>query len=125
MGGLIKIVLAGLAATAVVLVLASEPAQTTATAENPVRLGAGGAKFVKVTSGTTRTGSAQPRRQMPSGVVDLMAPPASPAPTTGLGLSDLHARQRTEAAGLVTQRNGSASLPRHNDVSRMDGMRRY
>ncbi len=26
-------------------------------------------------------------------------------------------------AGVVTQRHGSASLPRHNDVPRMDGMR--
>lgn len=97
-----------------------KPSAESAPAAPTVRISAGGAKFVKTNNGNTRTGSQQPAKQMPAGTVNLMAK-KSPQ-TNGLGLSDLKARQRNEANGFITQRNGSASLPRHNDVPRMDGM---
>ncbi|MHA6263798.1 hypothetical protein ACXYMO_11395 [Arenibacterium sp. CAU 1754] len=92
----------------------------TAPQKPTVRITAGGAKFVKNGTGQTRTGSQQQPKQTSGGVVNLMAPKAPQ--TNGLGLSDLKARQRNEAKGFITQRNGSASLPRHNDVPRMNGM---
>ena len=96
--------------------------QPTDRPENPVRFSAGGAKFVK-TTGNTRTGSPKPTVDMPFGVVNMMSATPERTPSTGLSLSDLQARQRAEAAGLVTQRHGSASLVKHNDVARMDGMK--
>jgi len=95
--------------------------QPTAQPENPVRFSAGGAKFVK-TTGATRTGSPAQTVEMPFGVVNMMSATPEKAPTTGLSLGDLQARQRAEAAGIVTQRHGSALLVKHNDVRRMDGM---
>ena len=44
---------------------------------------------------------------------------------SGLSLKNLRGRQQQEARGIVTQKNGSASLPQHNDVPRMDGMIEY
>lgn len=102
------------------IVMSDMKGSETAPQKPTIRITAGGAKFVKTGNGETRTGSQQQPKQTPSGVVDLMAPKAPQ--TSGLGLSDLKARQRNEAAGFITQRNGSASLPQHNDVPRMDGM---
>ena len=44
---------------------------------------------------------------------------------SGVALSDLKGRQHQAAQGVVSQKNGSASLPQHNDVPRMDAMIDY
>lgn len=116
---LVMIFTAGVAALGWVLMQDTAPASEQSAPS--IRVAAGGAKFVRTTKGDTRPGSQRPAKEMPAGVVDLMGAPAKPS--SGLDLSDLKNRQRSEAAGIVTQRHGSASLPRHNDVPRMDGMR--
>ncbi|WP_162798544.1 hypothetical protein [Sulfitobacter sp. SK012] len=96
--------------------------QGTATSTDKItkaRIVAGQAKFV-----SSDPAAVLDRGGAPSSspfVVNLMAEPKQ-APDR-LSLGRLKKRQDAERRGYVTQRNGSASLPKHNDVRRMDALR--
>lgn len=81
-----------------------------------VRFAAGGAKFML----SEKPPAPPPAPKNPM-VIDLMQKQAHPA-TNRLSLGNLKKRQAAQRSGHVTQRFGSASLPKHNDVRRMDGM---
>ena len=78
-----------------------------------------GAKFVRATDNTRPgPGAADPDGLAPPELMDLIG--QIEPDRSGLALDDLRARQRADQRGIVTQRYGSASLPQHNDVRRMD-----
>lgn len=96
-----------------------------AAAQTPaVKFTSGGAKFVSSGFGM-RPGVQRPAKQLPAGVVDLMAPPAGSKPASGVSFGDLKKRQADLQREIISQRNGSASLPRHNDVPRLDAQIGY
>jgi hypothetical protein len=86
----------------------------------PVRFTEGGAKFVRMTTETRYDNSQRLPAELPGAVRLILRPTEN---RTGLDLKDLKARQAAEQNGLATQSNGSASLPTHNDLRRLDGQR--
>lgn len=108
----------GLLAVMTILGYQTHPLPDSAPA--PVRFSEGGAKFVRTTADTRYDNSERLPAEVPGAVRLILRPTEN---RKGLDLQDLKARQAAEQNGLVTQRNGSASLPAHNDQRRLDGLR--